>query len=253
MNPIGNLATRFTGQYDGQGNAVTHFSFNNSSADDVGIFGVTSSSSVISNLSITCANITAHNTVGIAAGQSYGSIVNVTVSGIVLGNFNVGGLVGVSGGSIERSFSQGTVQGNQTVGGLSGSALVGSLVVNSYSNASVEAFSVAAGGLVGVLDGATVQDSHSTGTVVAPSFAGGLIGLSGGASVLDSYWDTQTSGQATSFGGTGKTTAEMQMQTTFDPPWDFVNVWTIDESNDYPRLIHPPLCICGDLDRSGGR
>jgi hypothetical protein len=32
----------------------------------------------------------------------------------------------------------------------------------------------------------------------------------------------------------------MQMQSTFDPPWDFVNVWQIDEGNDYPRLRSEP-------------
>ncbi len=31
-------------------------------------------------------------------------------------------------------------------------------------------------------------------------------------------WDTQTSGQPTSSGGVGLSTAQMQMQATFDPP-----------------------------------
>ena len=52
--------------------------------------------------------------------------------------------------------------------------------------------------------------------------------------VFDSFWDTETSGQAVSAGGTGKTTAEMQQQGTFDPPWDFTNIWDI--AGGYPFL-----------------
>jgi len=51
------------------------------------------------------------------------------------------------------------------------------------------------------------------------------------------FWDTQTSGQATSDGVTGKTTAEMQMAKTFlDAGWDFVNIWGIGENQTYPYL-----------------
>jgi hypothetical protein len=59
------------------------------------------------------------------------------------------------------------------------------------------------------------------------------------------FWDTQTSGQTSSWGGTGKTTAEMQTAKTFlDVGWDFVgetangpnDIWKIAEGLDYPRL-----------------
>jgi len=62
---------------------------------------------------------------------------------------------------------------------------------------------------------------------------------------MESFWDTETSGQITSDGGTGKTTAEMQMKNTFtDAKWDFVDetdngtedIWWILEGQDYPRL-----------------
>ena len=60
------------------------------------------------------------------------------------------------------------------------------------------------------------------------------------------FWDIQTSGQATSAGGTGKTTAEMQTAKTFlDAGWDFVgetangteDIWWINEGKDYPRFV----------------
>jgi hypothetical protein len=52
------------------------------------------------------------------------------------------------------------------------------------------------------------------------------------------FWDTQTSGQARSAGGMGRTTAKMQRAATF-LIWGTcgnAGIWTIDEGNDYPRL-----------------
>lgn len=78
----------------------------------------------------------------------------------------------------------------------------------------------------------------------------GLVGLVGeiensGRDVINSYWDIETSGQTTSAGGTGKTTAEMQTAGTFlEAGWDFVeetangtdDSWWIREGQDYPHL-----------------
>jgi len=66
-----------------------------------------------------------------------------------------------------------------------------------------------------------------------------------GGVVTACFWDTQTSGQAKSDGGTGKTTAQMQTAKTFlDAGWDFVgetkngteDLWWILEGKDYPHL-----------------
>jgi len=74
---------------------------------------------------------------------------------------------------------------------------------------------------------------------------GGLVGNTYQGSVTGCFWDIQTSGQATSAGGTGKTTAQMQTAKTFlDAGWDFVgetkngteDIWWINEGKDYPRL-----------------
>ena len=63
--------------------------------------------------------------------------------------------------------------------------------------------------------------------------------------VTGSFWDIETSGQSTSDGGEGKTTAEMQTETTFtDAGWDFVEIWNIGERQTYPFLrVYP----AGDL------
>jgi hypothetical protein len=95
-----------------------------------------------------------------------------------------------------------------------------------------------AGGLVGSNDKAAIKNSYSTGSVVGAN-KGGLVGISDGT-VTDSYWDTVTSGLATSAGGAGavgKLTLELQDQTTFTG-WDFVTIWNIGPAinNGYPFL-----------------
>jgi hypothetical protein len=64
----------------------------------------------------------------------------------------------------------------------------------------------------------------------AGSNIGGFNGLLGvGSLITGCYWDTDTSGQATSDdGGTGKTTAQMKTKTTYSG-WDFTTVWDIVE------------------------
>lgn len=53
---------------------------------------------------------------------------------------------------------------------------------------------------------------------------------------VNSYWDIETSGQATSAGGEGKTTAEMKTQSTF-VDWDFNSVWQIVNNETYPQFM----------------
>jgi len=71
------------------------------------------------------------------------------------------------------------------------------------------------------------------------------VGASNEGMTTASFWDMETSGQSTSAGGTGLTTAEMQTESTFtDVGWDFVDesengtedIWWILEGRDTPRL-----------------
>jgi hypothetical protein len=122
----------------------------------------------------------------------------------------------------------------------------GGSIATSYSNASVSGAD-RVGGLVGYNE-ASIATSYSSGSVSATWWVGGLVGHPsywGHGSVTASFWDTQTSGQGASSGGTGKTTAEMQTAKTFlDAGWDFVgetangteDIWWILEGKDYPRL-----------------
>jgi hypothetical protein len=64
-----------------------------------------------------------------------------------------------------------------------------------------------------------------------------LIGLqTTSSSANNCFWDTTSSGQTSSAGGTGKSTAEMKTASTFTGAgWDFTTVWEMIGTN-YPRL-----------------
>jgi probable HAF family extracellular repeat protein len=181
-------------------------------------------------------------------------------AGTVSGQEEVGGLVGSNEGGIIASRSSAIVTGLTCVGGLTGSnsypftAISGLLepprgyVEVSYSSGTVSGDDQI-GGLVGCNCG-FVSMSYSTGVVSGTGDnIGGLenrIGDCWGDGITtDSFWDTQTSGQTVSDGGTSKITVEMQTAATYlEAGWDFVDetengtedIWWIDEWNDYPRL-----------------
>jgi hypothetical protein len=145
--------------------------------------------------------------------------VNVTV----IGEYYVGGLVGRNRGTVSDSYSTGSVTGDWYVGGLAG-----------------------------INDGGTVSNSYSTGDVTGNEDVGGLVGINDQGTVSNSFWDTQTSGQSTSAGGEGKTTAEMKTIATFSgAAWNIVAVansnignpsyiWNIVDGQAYPFLSWQP-------------
>ncbi len=188
--------------------------------------------------------------VGGLVGSNWGIITRCHSTGPVRGNGSVGGLVGENLSILERSYSWGPVAGDTYVGGLVGENYQGQ-VTDCYSTGAVSG-GWYVGGLVGQNGAITaagqlavVTRCYSTGAVTGTGQSiGGLVGGNLTA-VNGSFWDTQTSGQATSGGGTGKTTAQMQTGSTFlGAGWDFVgeiangaeNIWWILEGQDYPRL-----------------
>nr|WP_269149629.1 filamentous hemagglutinin N-terminal domain-containing protein [Ruegeria lacuscaerulensis] len=171
------------------------------------------------------------------------STASVTVDPIEADFVLVGGLVGENSGVIQRSFSSGSVTGlgfgEFIMGGLVGENF-GS-IVDSYSNSDVRGVSqfsspmdtVAVGGLVGINNGGSVTRSYSNGSVDFSGsdtpMLGGLIGSNSGT-VTESFWDTQSSGQNTSAGGTGLSTFQLNDTVTFfnlasAQGWDFENTW----------------------------
>jgi hypothetical protein len=225
--------TPFTGVFDGAGHTISRMTIRGDSY--LGLFGQVGSGAEIKDLGVVDVNIA-------------GSGNSVTNS--------VGGLVGYCYyGTVTQCYSTGAVKGtgqyNGTVGGLVGSNTGGRLT-RCHSAGAVNATGQDAcvGGLAGYCYYGTVTQCYSTGTVSGKSYVGGLVGLRAGYSLVTAcFWDAQTSGQAASAGGTGKTTTEMQTAKTFlDAGWDFVDettngtedIWWINEGKDYPHLSWEP-------------
>jgi len=172
------------------------------------------------------------------------------------GNDDIGGIAGTNiYSTILNSFSDCNITGNDCLGGLVGDCYE-SFISNSYSKGSVIEGNSNVGGLVGINISCPIINSYSISYVIGNNNVGGLIGYILYPNVQNSFWDTQTSGQTTSAGGTGKTTAEMQDVATYtsletvglDEPWDFVDnplndignedYWNMDGINNdgYPFL-----------------
>ena len=202
-----------------------------------------------------------HLVIGGFSGKNFGSITNCYSTGIVSGysgSSMVGGLVGDndSGGSISNCFSTGAVSVSSNgvyVGGLVGGNY-NSSISNCYSMGSVSGKNYL-GGLVGrSWNGSSISNCFSTGQTSGSTNVGGLVGGNdNNSNISNSFWDTQTSDMTDGVGNIepdpdgamGKTTAQMQTQSTFtDYGWDFAgetangvfDYWEIRDGLDYPRL-----------------
>ncbi len=267
--PIGRADDPYAGVFDGSGRAISHLTIRG--VNYLGLFGYLGSGAQVKDLEITDVNITGSGDhVGGLVGNNAGTVTRCYSTGAVSGAEAVGGLVGENSGTVTRCYSTGMVSGTVwDVGGLVGGN--GGTVNQCYSTGMVTATGWDVGGLVGG-NGGTVNQCYSRGLVSGAEAVGGLVGRNEGSvnrcystgmvsgtvwdvgglvgtgspSLLRAcLWDTQTSRQTKSAGGTGKTTAQMQTAKTFlDAGWDFVGetangteeIWWILEGKDYPHL-----------------
>ena len=253
--PVGNHRTKFTARFEGNGHTIANLFIARSSTDDVGLFGVTSSASVVRNVGLRATDVTGKDNVGRLVGKSAGTISASYARGTVAGNRRIGGLVGwnETTGTISASYAAGTVAGKgdhdnnmgglvgRNVGAISASYATGAVAGNDNNSGNT-------GGLVGRNEGA-ISASYASGRVTGDhGSAGGLVGSrETGSTVTAGYWDTATSGQSTGGGGVGQTTSELQTPTAYsgiyaawnvdidgetggDEPWDF------GTADQYPAL-----------------
>lgn len=165
-----------------------------------------------------------------------GTVTDCHAAGNASGVEQVGGLIGFTTSRVTNSYATGSATSSQTkAGGLIGDTLAP--VENCFATGPV-AGSAAVGGLLGLNDNADIAFCYSTGAVTGQTTndVGGLVGQDWGT-VTACYWNTETSGQATSDAGSGRTTAQMKEQATF-AGWDFSSVWGIDANANggYPYL-----------------
>jgi len=194
---------------------------------------------------------------GLVGYNWYGNISQCHTTESVCGVSTVGGLVGYNFGSISNCCATGTVEGDDSVGGLVG--YNSAAISNCCATGSVSGDDDV-GGLVGCTWYGSISNSYATGSVTGDGYVGGLVGYQYSGSYTSCFWDQTVNPSLQGIGNagdpdvSGKTTAQMQIETTFtDAGWDFVgeivngpnDVWTIHETVDYPKHVWPLVNFVG--------
>ena len=231
--PIGSRAARFNTTFDGGGHVIANL-YSQQGANDVGVFAATGASARVVAVGFRNLRVRGWNQVGGLVGHNQGRIAGVWVTGNVHGGNVVGGLVGAT----------------QTAS---------SVIVASYSRATVHAGSQSAG-LAGWNDSASfIRTSYSTGA------AGGADGFSRGTgTVVTSYWDTDLStisDDANTASPEGRTSTQLQAPTEYGSSglyadWDDQDVdgdstggeAVDDDAWDFGTSLQHPALKFGGLD-----
>ncbi|MBN2375244.1 MAG: hypothetical protein JXD22_02495 [Sedimentisphaerales bacterium] len=275
----------FSGSIDGQGHTISNLTINAPDQDYVALIGFLDGLNVnrglikdliLKNVSITgrdytaalaaqhynwaarienCqvfATVSGSDRVGLISGKAdSGTIDSCYTVGTAFGTIRVGGLVGQNSAAISKSASHTIVENSGSfAGGIIGHNF--GTISNCYACGNVTG-TARVGGLIGENQG-TVSYSYAAGQVTAGSLVGGLVGSGNSADVSDSFWNTETTTQPSSQGGTPLNTEQMQNPQNFlDADWDFINetengtddIWTISLCTGYPTF--PGLPTCNDL------
>ena len=204
----------------------------------------------------------------VAGAGGIATISSSYATGAVSGNGYVGGLVGenMGGGGgtgymgVGGDGASASVTNSYATGNVAGYASVGGLVGGNIGGAGDWSYLTSAPGNGG---SATISNSYSVGSAGGSRLVGGLVGetrtgstmligsaqgAGGLSNISNSYWNTNTSGQIVSNGGTGLITAQMESQASFTPTWDFSNTWVMYEGHTSPllRSFMTPLTVTGN-------
>lgn len=260
FEPVGSAATPFTGTLDGREHTITGLYINRPSVSGVALFGRTWGAQ-IKDVGLVDAQIYGNYSAATLVGSNQGrsTVTSCYATGEVIisasgsNDTKSGGLVGSNGTSlISQCYSAVNVtalSSRYQLGGLCGYSRARSgddpaLVVNCYSTGTVTSNGWKVGGLLGDADGenSTVSKCYSVARV-SGSRRKGLVGYNWRSpTIVNSYWDTQTSTCSSSYGGAGRSTAQMMRQATF-VNWDFDEVWDIIENQTYPFFKEPAVLL----------
>jgi len=189
-----------------------------------------------------------------------------------------GGLIGYAQTKATNCYATGDVSGTDRVGGLIG-YLRNNGAEGCCATGSVVGTADDVGGFVGLHADGTINDCYATGDVEGNDYVGGFAGRNedvnrcyatgaithgvgaanvggftgyNGEAITLSFWDTESSGEATGAGGgspqtgiTGKTTAQMKNLTTIlEAGWSIPGIWNITSgcNSGYPCLVGVNAC-----------
>ncbi len=233
-----NGGNHYTGGLVGQGSGSILLSYNKATVNGLlfetgGIIG--RNDGVVQN-SYNQGDVIVSNFLGFSiggiAGSNFGNIQSSYNQGTItaLTGIGIGGIVGDNSGLVQSTFNQGAIIGGDTVGGIVGSN--NNAVQDSYNLASVAGGSNV-GGVVASNNGDVIS-TYNAGYLSGSSSVGGIIGSNVAGGATSSYWDTQTSGQATTDGG-GTPLMTSELQSTLPAGFSSGTWGVIPES--YPYLL----------------
>lgn len=205
---------------------------------------------------------------GIAGARVWSSTISRCEANIQILGYagSYGGIIGelLENNTITKCYSQGSIATTATdweggwIGGLIGYALgwgpENPIVIEDCGTIASVVGASESGGLIGYCmasgdDVINIRRCYAAGSVnVIDSGPAGLTNFFGGeGEIVDCFWDVETTGQSTSAGGTGKSTAEMKKIDTFtntDNP-GLIHAWEM-QHKDHVNHDSPPVWVIGD-------
>jgi hypothetical protein len=199
--PIG-AGSSFSGSFDGKWHAITGLSIDMPSANPVGLFAELSGSAAVQKLSV-YGDITGSANVGILAGRASDSsyINKVDTHGTVSCTNNCAGIVGTmqDSSNLSSSWSDAAVGGSgYTYGGLVGWVNGTSVnIADVYYSGDVAPTGTApdnVGGIVGFANHAAITNAYSTGSVDGKLYVGGIVGALLSSTVTNTFTTAEVNG-----------------------------------------------------------
>ena len=197
------ITNSYYGTFDGDGHTVSGLYFNDTSAEDVGLFGEIGFGSKVLNVGVINSYFSGNYYVGGIVGRSFGIIENCYNASAIHGvSAYIGGVVGYQNGKIIKNcYNTGTITNvDGQAGGVAGMILDGATIENCYNTGDVIGSTSALddpddlGGVVGVINNGSMLNCYNTGDVSGKNNVGGVVGSSG-ASVSNCYNTGNVSGE----------------------------------------------------------
>ena len=221
--PIGTNTNPFTGIFDGDGHTISGLYFNDSSKDNVGLFGCVGKSGTatgtVKDVTLADSYVSGRDSVGGICGMNNsGTVTNCTNKGNVAGRQQTGGICGYSryavvgytvcNATISNCINTGNVTGTSDhTGGICGYNCDSS--VQRCQNSGEVSGANNTGGICGYnyhyssnnTSSSTIQDCDNTGTVTGAENVGGVCGYNRNGTVKNCTSDRTVKGTGSNIGG----------------------------------------------------
>ena len=242
--PIGTVGKHFSGIFNGGGNTISGLKINEPGMDNVGLFGITGTGSMVKNVDVRDASVTGKSNVGGVVGYAGGTVTGCSVSGKVSGeDENIGGVVGMASGDsfVASCYATGDVSGTNNVGGVVGHAGGGSTVTGCYATGAVRGEGDNVGGVVGRAGGTVIGCAALNPSVSGNTNVGRVVDNGSGSTGNIAF-----AGMKVTQGGSDKPLnkgentpdgKDIQNLTTLDGKFDDETVWTDFDSTTLPALV----------------